>query len=484
MAISQELSASVEHAEDNPYLVGVYAPVHTEITADDLEIVGTIPKDLDGVFVRTGPNPQYEPQGRYHWFDGDGMLHAIRFADGRASYRNRWVRTKAFQKEARAGRTLWTGVMEHPGGNEAVNRKGLPLKDTANTSVHYHNGKVLALWYLAGEPYAVDPHTLDTIGVETFDGTLQCDMSAHAKVDERTGELFFFDYGPRPPYLRYGVVDAGGRVTHCVDIDLPGARMPHDMAITDSYAILMDLPLYRDPEAAREGRHKIIFDRELPSRFAVIPRRGTGSEVRWFEASPCYIYHIINAFEDGPEVVLDVCSVSRPQPIGSGNPLARMLSYLRLDAHLHRYRFNVRTGGTREERRDDDNTEFPAIPTHLTGRRSRYAYNVHISPKETLLFDGLVKYDLTTGTSERYAFGEGRWGSETPFALRPGAVAEDDGYLVSFVQDEREGRSEVVILDAGDIAAGPVGRVLLPQRVPIGFHATWVRGDQLPKGPS
>lgn len=470
--------------EHNPYLVGVYGAVRDEITAGDLEVIGHVPADLEGVFVRTGPNPRYAPRGRYHWFDGDGMLHAVRFEGGRASYRNRWVRTKAFQKEAAAGQGLYTGVMEHPGGNEPVNRKGLPLKDSSNTSVHFHNGRLLSLWYLAGDPYAVDPHTLETYGVETFDGTLQCDMSAHAKVDEATGELFFFDYGPRPPYMRYGVVSPAGLVEHLVDIELPGARMPHDMSITAGHAILMDLPLYQDMRAAATGRHKIVFNEGLPARFGVIPRRGAGDEIRWFEAEPCYIYHVVNSYESdsGQEIVLDVCRVTKPEPSGEGGPLARMLSYLRLDAHLYRYRLDLRTGKTHEQRLDDANTEFPLIAGHLVGREARYSYNVHISPEKTLLFDGLVKYDLRTGANERYDFGDGRWGSETPFAQRTGGTGEDDGYLVSFVQDEREGRSEVVILDAQDLAAGPVGRVILPRRVPIGFHATWVRGDQLGGG--
>jgi carotenoid cleavage dioxygenase len=157
-----------------------------------------------------------------------------------------------------------------------------------------------------------------------------------------------------------------------------------------------------------------------------------------------------------------------------------MLSYLRLDAHLYRYRFNLRTGATSEAYLDDDNTEFPTMDARRLGRPSRYAYNMRISDEPTLLFDGIVKYDTRTGATDRHWFGPGRWGAEAPFAPRVGSVDEDDGYLVSFVHDETEDRSEVVILDAADLAAGPVGRVLLPGRVPIGFHALWVRGDQLP----
>jgi carotenoid cleavage dioxygenase len=159
-----------------------------------------------------------------------------------------------------------------------------------------------------------------------------------------------------------------------------------------------------------------------------------------------------------------------------------MLAYLRLDAHLHRYRFNLRTGKTTEHMLDDDNSEFPSINQGVVGRPSRYAYNMHISPESTLLFDGLMKYDTNTGASVTHWFGEGRWGSEAPFAPRPDAEGEDDGYVVSYVYDEREGRSEVEVLDARDICAGPVCRVRLPVRVPIGFHATWIPGERLPGG--
>jgi len=185
--------------------------------------------------------------------------------------------------------------------------------------------------------------------------------------------------------------------------------------------------------------------------------------------------------EEGDEIVLDLCRVTKPEPRPDAiGPVAKLMSYLRLDAHLYRYRFNLRTGATREEQLDDANTEFPSIDLSRIGRPNRYAYNVHISPEPTLLFDGIVKYDLVNGTDERWSCGAGRWASESPFAPRPNAASDDDGYLVSFVYDQLEDRSEVVILDASDLTAGPVARVLLPQRVPIGFHATWVPGWKLP----
>lgn len=465
--------------EQNPYLTGIFAPVVDEITADDLEVVGEIPRDLNGVYLRNGPNPRFDPPGRYHWFDGDGMVHAMSFENGTARYRNRYVRTRGLEREEQAGGPLWSGMIENPAGNPRGTARGLPFKDTANTDLTYHRGRVLATWYLCGEAMALDPLSLETLGAETFLDTLNGDVMAHPKLDERTGELMWFDYGTSDPLLRYGVVGAAGAIEHEVALDLPGPRMPHDMAITEHFSVLMDLPLVADPEAAKRGRHKLMFDRSMPSRFGVIPRRGAASEIRWFEASPCYIYHVVNAWEDGQKVVLDVCRVARPEPRPTRpGPMGKLLGYLKLTAHLHRYEFDLATGTTTETQLDDVNAEFPTIDSRTQGTPDRNSYGVHIGDHETVRFDGLWRRDATTGQRTDHWFGEGRFGSEAPFAPRDGSTGSDDGYLVSFVTDERDGRSEVEILDAADLAAGPVARVRLPQRVPLGFHATWVRPDQ------
>lgn len=355
--MSLQLDAAAEAAERNPYLEGMYAPVHEERVAPDLEIIaGELPRDLHGVYVRNGPNPQFAPVGRYHWFDGDGMLHAVHFADGRATYRNRWVRTAGFARERAAGRPLWRGIMEP----FKLNPTDAPEKDTASTDVIFHRDRLLALWYRCGRPYAVDPITLETRGADDFGGTLVCPVSAHAKADEQSGEMMFFHYGTRWPYMHYGVVGPDAIVRHFVPVELPGPRLPHDMAITERYSILMDLPLFNDPEAARLGRHKLFFDRSMPSRFAVIPRHGAPETIRWFEAQPGYIYHSINAWEDGDAIVLDVCKVDEPRPAPErAGPLAQMLTYLRLDAHLYRYRFDLRGGTTRPGANPSLSTTFP-----------------------------------------------------------------------------------------------------------------------------
>jgi carotenoid cleavage dioxygenase-like enzyme len=462
---------------NNPFLTGLFAPVSREITADDLPVIGEIPRDLEGVYLRNGPNPTLQPRGRYHWFDGDGMVHAVAFRDGKATYRNRWIRTAGFAAEQEAGHAIWLGLMDRP--DPAVPKGGGSdgwLKDTANTDLVFHNGYALALWYQCGLPYKLDARTLETLGVENFAGALKRTVSAHAKVDEHTGELLFFDYATQPPFMTYNVVSADGELIHHAPVDLPGPRLPHDMAITERHAILMDLPLFWDPQLLPKNIHKVTYYPELPSRFAVLPRYGGNNSVKWFEATPCFIYHVVNSWEDGDEIIMDACRVVEPRPrsaAGEGE-LARMQAFLRLEARLWRWRFHLKTGAVKEEQLDEAKTEWPTMNRRRLGRKSRYAYHAYV-PR----LNGLVKYDVEKGTAEEHLFGPGRIGSEAPFAPRLGARDEDDGYVVTFVADANTNTSEVLILDAKNFSSPPVARVRLPQRVPVGFHALWVPGAKL-----
>lgn len=482
LKIENELPINIE-AGENPFLRGVFGPIGREITADSLEVIGEIPDDLFGVYLRNGPNPIFQPRGRYHWFDGDGMIHAIHFERGKASYRNRWIRTDGFRTERDAGHAVWPGLMDRPDPSapKGAGSDGW-LKDTANTDVVFHNGYALALWYQCGLPYKVNARTLETLGVETFRGGLKRTVSAHAKVDPATNELLFFDYSTAAPFMTYNVVSPAGELTHHAPIEIPGPRLPHDMAFTERYSVLMDLPLFWDPELLQRGVHKVTYYPEMPSRFGILPRFGTNRDVRWFEASPCYIYHVINSWEEkdasgNDVIVMDACRVIQPEPgakRGEGE-LARMRAFLRLEAQVCRWRFNLGTGEVAEEQLDDARTEWPTINRGLMGRRSRYAYNSLVPH-----FEGIVKYDLERNSIEKYLFGAGRIANECPFAPRLGARDEDDGYVVAFVSDANAKDSgEVVILDAKNIAKGPLARVKIPQRVPVGFHTIWVPGDQL-----
>jgi carotenoid cleavage dioxygenase-like enzyme len=467
----------------SPYLTGGFAPVDTEIVAHDLDVIGDIPSDLRGIFVRNSSNPRFEPPGRYHWFDGDGMLHAVHFEDGRTTYRNRYIRTEGLAADEAAGRALSTGIMERPD----FTRAGGPYKDTGNTDLAFHAGQLLALWWLSGQARVIRLPDLETTGTQTYGGTLGRSISAHPKVDPRTGEMIFFDYAPLPPYLTYGVVSADGQVTHHAPIDLPGPRLQHDIAITEHFSILFDMSMMFDPALLLRGQARLAFFPDKPTRFGIVPRFGTSDDVRWFEGSPCFMYHTINAWEDGDEVILIGCKIDTPfvddSQEGSldGQAADRWpaIGLLRIAPRLHRWRFNLRTGNLTEERLDDRPTEFPRMNDGWLGTPSRYSYNGRVAARDVLEFDGLVKYDVTTGASVPRDYPRGCSGGEVSFVPRAGATAEDDGYLITFVTEEASGTAQLHVLDAQNIAAEPIARVCIPQRVPTGYHTRWVSAPDL-----
>lgn len=467
---------------NHPYLNGAWTPLHEEVNATDLEVThGAIPVDIDGVYLRNTENQVQQPLGRFHPFDGDGMIHQIEFRNGQASYRNRFVRTRGFEAEQEAAGSLWGGLADPV---QLAKRPGWGahgfLKDSSSTDVVVHAGKVLSTFYQCGEGYRLDPLTLEQEGLESWvpiDG-----VSAHPKVDEATGELMFFNYSKHAPYMHYGVVGPDNRLKTYMPIPLPGPRLPHDMAFTTHYSILNDLPVFWDTKLLERNIHAVRLHEGVPSRFAIVPRHG--GEIRWFEAAPTYVLHWLNAYEEGDEIVLDgyFQEDPTPEPNKDAPPgFEHMMAYLdehRFKPKLHRWRFNLKTGGTTEGHLDDRILEFGMINARYAGRKYRYAYST-VAEVGWFLFRGFVKHDLETGESSEFMLPEGVYASEAPFCPRIGAVDEDDGYLVSFLTDENAGTSECILLDAKDIAAGPVCRIALPHKLCSGTHAVWAPRDML-----
>ncbi len=445
-----------------------------------MPVRGTIPDDLNGVYIRNTENPLFEPIRRYHPFDGDGMLHAISFENGEARYANRFVRTEGFLAEQEARRSLWAGITEHP--SDAIAGSGwgarTMMKDAASTDVVVHRGMALASFYQCGDLYQLDPRTLDDLGHAEWGGRFPREgVSAHPKVDEHTGELLFFNYSTEAPYMHYGVVDADGVLTTYEDIPLPGPRLPHDMAFTEHWSILCDFPLYWDPRSLADGFYRNVFDRDRPSRFALIPRHGTTADIRWFEAEPTFVLHFTNAYEDGDTVVLD--GFFQHNPTAEGAPRLddahkgfETLDMNVLDARAHRWRFRLDSGICTEEPMSDRCAEFPMVNGRHGGRRHRFSYNARCV-HGLFAFDGLIKHDLDRGIETEVAMPDGVFISETVMAPRDASRAEDDGYLVTFSMDIGNDRSECLVFDASDPAAGPVAGIELPERICSGTHSTW-----------
>jgi carotenoid cleavage dioxygenase len=483
---------------DHPYLNGAWTPLHEEVDACELEVIGTIPLDVDGIYLRNTENQIQQPLGRYHPFEGDGMVHMIALREGKAQYRNRVVQTAGFLAEQQAGHALWAGLMESPAKSlrPGVGVQG-HLKDASSTDVVVHAGMVLSTFYQCGQAYQLDPYTLQDLGRAPWvpgangasDGAscgASYGISAHCKTDAATGELLFFNYSAQAPWLHYGIVNRDRQLCHYEALELPGARLPHDMAFSEHYTVFNDLPLFADPELAAKNVHAVRFYPELKSRFGIMPRYGKASDVRWFEADPTYVLHFLNCYEDGDEVILDGYFQEHPMPKAASShstevapEYARMMAFLdqyAFQPRLHRWCFNLKTGSTREMHLDPRILEFGTFNQNYAGKKYRYAYSAIPEPG-WFLFCGVVKHDLNTGESSQYHFGANRFGSEAPFAPRVGAKDEDDGYLISFVTDLNTQRSECVLLDAKNIAAGPVCRILLPHQISSGTHACWANGE-------
>lgn len=473
--------------DDHPYRTGPWRPQRNEWSVEDVEVVeGAVPDDLEGVYLRNTENPLHPPISHYHPFDGDGMIHSIAFANGKASYHNKFVRTDGFLADNEAGKSLWAGFIESPG--DAIASAGwgarTRMKDASSTDVVVHRGEALTSFFMCGDLYRVDPRTAETLGKQTWNGAIpDWGVSAHPKADPVTGELLFFSYSKEAPYLRYGAVDKDGNLMHLTDVELPGPRMPHDMAYTENYVILNDFPLFWDPELLQHDLHLPRFYRDMPSRFAVVPRRGDLSKVMWFETDPTYVLHFTNAFEDGDEIVLDGFFQHNPSPSTKGaksleDAAFRWLALDGFESRLHRWRFNLTTGKATEEQLSDGFTEFGMVNPDVATKDYRYIYAATGEPG-LFLFDGLVKHDLKTGSQERISFGPGVFGSEAPMAPRVGSTGEDDGYLVTFTMDMNEDASYCLVFDAARLSDGPVCKLRLPERICSGTHSTWMAGSEL-----
>jgi carotenoid cleavage dioxygenase len=475
------------------YLEAEFAPLRQEYTLTDLETTGTIPDHLNGRYLRNGPNPigEIDP-ALYHWFGGDGMVHGIRIRDGKAEwYRNRWVRGPS---------TAQTLGERPPAGHFG------PWGIGANTNVIGHAGKTLALIEAGIANYELTDE-LDTVGVCDFDGTLTGGYTAHPKRDPETGELHAVSYSwQRGNTVQYSIIGVDGRARRTADIEVAGAPMMHDFSLTEHHVVFYDLPVtfdakqvasmtvprglrlparlllsalvgrvrIPDPIAARQPQAKGA-DRRLPyswnpsypARVGVMPREGDNADVRWFDIEPCYVFHPMNAYDDGETVVLDL--VRHP----------KMFDHDRRGPNegpptLDRWVVDLADEKLRQARFDDRPQEFPRVDERLVGRRHRYGYAPTVADG-VAADDVLLKHDFVAGTTESRSFGSGKGLSEFVFQPSSPDSAEDDGVVMGYVYDAATGRSELAVLDAQTLE--DVASIKLPHRVPAGFHGNWIPSE-------
>ena len=431
---------------------GALAPVADEAEVAYPRVLGEIPRELNGTLLRNGPNPfsgHFDGKGVLSWWPEAAMLHGTTFAEGQATvYRNRWVRTRDW---ARA-----TGK-EDPSRYVASN---------PNISVISHAGTTMALAE-GGRPVAID-NQLQTLGLPSTHPSLVRGMMAHAKIDPSTGEMFGFRQDWVPPFLRYLVFDDTGQEVLNCEIDMESPCMMHDMAITRSSAIFFDLGVSIDLALLEHGLPiPVRWYDDRPCRLGIVPRNG--GRATWVEIEPCFIQHVVNAYDDTDgTIVLDVVRYPwyfRFDPRAKRfvpNPLA----------NLWRYRIDVQAGQATAHQLDDSDVELPRINEAKTGGEYRYLYTVE-QPSDSEM-RGVLKYDLRSGALDRHFVAPGDQNSEPIFVPRAPGADEDDGWILVCVYRRTTDTSDVLILDAKDIAAPPVATVQLPRRIPAGFHGAWV----------
>ncbi len=426
-----------------------YGPVDGEAEETDLEVEGTIPPELTGLYLRNGSNPHTGESS--HWFVGDGMVHGVTLVKGKPKwYRRRYIETPVLKTDSGLGVPSLT---DH----------------TANVSVIHHGDRILASGEI-GLPYEIDTD-LKTVGTHDYAGALATAMTAHPKIDPVTGEMLMFGYGFTPPYLTFHVVDAKGNLTKSEEITVKGPSMMHDFSITENYVIFMDLPITFDIDLVGQGKaFPYAWEDGYGARLGVMPRDGTNADVVWMEISDCYIFHTLNAYEEGDKIILEAARNEKLWAGGADSFDGR--------PYLYRFEIDLIKKSVKESQVEEMPVEFPQLDRRTIGRKQRYGYAAAIQrdqgPNSIPAAVGLMKFDRQKDTSKLHELPAGQQPDEPFFVPASKDAGEDEGWLLSYVYDHRTEKSDLVIFDASNIAADPVGRVKLPYRVPFGFHGVWV----------
>ncbi len=454
----------------HPHLSGLLAPVRSE---DDFEmkVVGRIPDALAGAYYRNGPNPQFDPQGGYLSIFGDGMIHGFFLEPnkdgGRAHYRNRWVRTPRWQAENKAGRPLFG----FPGAPSDPCVADVP-RGVANTHIVHHAGKLMAL-HEQSEPFELDPEGLERGGFMNTGGK----FTAHPKIDPETGEMIWFGYFAGPQrfsnLIDYGVTDKTGKVMRRDRFAAPYASIIHDFIVTRNYVMFPVLPLTGDLQRAMKGLPPWAWEPAKGAFIGVMKRNASVDSIRWFEIEPSFVLHAMNAWEDEQKIHCDLMEYPNAPvfPNADGSPGQDA------QAKLTRWTIDLagETNRSNREQLDDVSSEMPRVDERLAGLPYRHGwYLANAGNKNPPAFDAIAHIDLKTGKRAMRVLDPGDAADEPVFVPRSASAPEGDGYVIALVFRAATNTSELLILNAQDIAGEPAAVLELPRRVPAGFHGSFV----------
>ena len=448
------------------------------------DIEGEIPAELFGTVFRNGPGlTDINGYRLRHPFDGDGMISSVAFKNGKAFYRNKFVRTEGYLAEQASGKPEYRGVFgtQKPGGWLA-NAFDLRLKNIANTHVVYWGGKLLALWE-AAEPHRLDPNTLETVGLDYLDGLLKegDPFAAHPKFDpDCDGEARMVNFSIKTGLsstISLFEFSPDGTLAHQHKHSVAGFAFMHDFAITPNYCVFVQNPVSFNPipfVAGFKGAAECIqFNPKAPTKIVVIPRSGEG-EVRFYDTEPCFVFHHANAFEQGGKLILDsICYDNFPS-------IEEAEDYSEVDfdhvpaSNLWRFTIDLETEAVAVDVLIERACEFPTMNPQKVGRDYRYLYlgAAHADTGNAPL-QALIKRDMETGEEQFWSAAPRGFGGEPLFVARSNGEQEDDGWILLWIYNAECDRTELAIFNAQDITSGPIAKLNLKHRIPYGLHGSF-----------
>ncbi|WP_404712548.1 carotenoid oxygenase family protein [Sphingomonas sp. MMS24-J13] len=480
------------HFPATPSFSGTLRPSRIECDILDLEVEGDVPKQLDGTFHRVHPDPQFAPKYEDdQFFNGDGMVSLFRFRGGKVDFRQRYARTDKWKLERAAGHALFGAYRNPLTDDDSV--KG-QIRGTANTNVMVHAGKLYAM--KEDSPcLLMDPLTLETEGYTDFGGKLKSQtFCAHPKIDPVTGNLCAFAYGTKglmTKDMAYIEIGLDGALVREIAFENPYYCMMHDFGVTGDYAVFTVMPQISNWERLEKRLPFFGFDTSLPCYMGVLRRDGDASDLRWFKTDNCFVGHVMNAFNDGTRVHIDLpISANNSFPFFpdvDGKPFDPVASR----GYLTRWTVDMSSNSdafTSIERLCESPDEFPRIDERYATQAYRHGWMLILDPDRPYEGPGGAFYALTNtlGHIDLATRRETRWWAgpqcaiqEPCFIPRGPDAPEGDGYVIALVDNHVTNYSDLAVFDAQRVDEGPISRIRLPMRMRQGLHGNWANAARL-----
>lgn len=496
---------------DNVYLQGNFAPILNEEFHEDLLVEGKIPPELNGaILIRIGPNAAYKPLDMkyHHWIDGTGMINAFYFNNGKVSYRNRFVNTFKMAHDRKANRELFGGIQNLPkttfkgwgilkvnlfnlmylgirkllGLGPTLNQfnKISPVMNNSNTNILLQNGYVLSLDEI-GKPYIIKLDTLETIGEFDYHGELKRNNSAHPLTDPFNNHSYTNSYSPVAPFLKYYEITPDAKISYQIDMDVPYPAMVHGFALTEKYYVHFHFPAVFRIEYL--GTHNPIRwePENNDSYIGILERNNTHAKTKWYKIPTCWVFHNMNAYDDGDKVVMFVAKFPRIPMFGldTNNPCPPFTE--QPNSKFAKWTLDLKTGIFEETIINPNLVEFPIMdPRFLTKKQKHGWYTSLVDDVQKYgLWNTVCHYDFEKNIEESYYAGKNYFVGEALFTPKHKDAAEGEGYIMFLRYNLTENKSEVLILDAQHLSDGPIAKVIIPRRIEYDFHGSIIRDWEL-----